>query len=175
MNIASARGGLRHPRVRRKRYGRGIGSGIGKTCARGIKGQRARGDIGVHLYSEGGQMPLWRRTTKRGFSNFRHRDRLAELNVGDLTGLPEGSTVDLGLLREARLVRGQCDGWALLGGGDCGVRGLVIVANRVTGTARRKIEAAGGTVRVPAPEPEPSAPPAGKKGKPADQEPPAGA
>jgi large subunit ribosomal protein L15 len=149
MNLASARGGQRHTPRRRKRYGRGIGSGIGKTCARGTKGQGARSGPDIHTWSEGGQMQLWRRTTKRGFSNFRHRDQLAELNVEDLRRFAPGTTIDLDTLRAAKLVRGKCDGWALLGRGECAVSGLVIVANRVTATARTKVVAAGGAIQAP--------------------------
>lgn len=149
MNLASARGGQRHERRRRKRYGRGIGSGIGKTCARGTKGQGARSGAGIHLWSEGGQMQLWRRTTKRGFSNARHRDTLAELNVEDLKRFAPNTTVDMSALRAAKLIRGKCDGWALLGRGECTVQGLTIVANRVTATAREKITASGGQIQAP--------------------------
>jgi large subunit ribosomal protein L15 len=144
----------------RKRVGRGHASGSGKTCGRGQMGQGARSGAGIHKWSEGGQMQLWRRTTKRGFSNARHKDKLAVINVGQLAKFSEGDTVDSTSLRKVKLINGKCDGWALLGVGDLAVKNLKIYADRVSKSAREKLAAVGGEVVSPKP-PEP----AKKKGK----------
>lgn len=148
----------------RKRVGRGHASGSGKTCNRGQMGQGARSGAGIHPWSEGGQMPLWRRTTKRGFSNARHRSKLAIINVAALSKFSAGDTVDSSSLRRHKIINGKCDGWALLGVGDVPVKGLKIYADRVSASAREKIAAAGGEVVSPKPA-DPSAIKKGKKGK----------
>lgn len=149
MNLTQAQAGVRDGKPRKKRLGRGFGSGIGKTCGRGIKGQWSRRGPGVHFYGEGGQMPLWRRTTKRGFTNGRFRTALAVVNVGDLAGFAAGATVDEASLRAAGVLRGPADGFVLLGDGDCAVKGLEVRgADRVSAGARAKIEAAGGKITL---------------------------
>lgn len=139
------------PRRMRKRVGRGHAAGQGKTCGRGQMGQGARSGAGIHKWSEGGQMQLWRRTTKRGFSNARHKDKLAVINIGQLAKFSEGDTVDASSLRKCKLINGKCDGWALLGMGDLTVKGLKIYADRVSASAREKLAANGGEVLSPKP------------------------
>ncbi|MHC5021289.1 MAG: 50S ribosomal protein L15 [Planctomycetota bacterium] len=139
------------PRRKRKRVGRGHAAGQGKTCGRGQMGQGARSGAGIHLWSEGGQMQLWRRTTKRGFSNARHRDVLAVINVKQLGKFSDGDTVDSSSLRKHKLINGKCDGWALLGVGECTVKNLKIYADRISATAREKVTAQGGEVVSPKP------------------------
>ncbi len=164
MNLTSARS-IRDPRRKARLLGRGFGTGLGKTCGRGIKGQWARTGPGIPNHFEGGQMPLWRRLPKRGFNRGRHRSRWALMNVGDLNGLAPGSTVDLAALREAGLVSGLAEGWKLLGEGTLEVRGLAVKADRASAEARKKVEAAGGKVEAihAAPEKRPKRPPAPPK------------
>jgi large subunit ribosomal protein L15 len=140
----SPRPGARH---RRKRVGRGPGSGHGKTSTRGVKGQGKRSaGAPVPRYSEGGQMPLVRRLPKRGF---RARDHVTAevVNVGDLRGFAEGATVDTAALRARGLIRGSGARVKLLAEGDA-PRGLVIRVDAASAAAKAKIEAAGGTVEV---------------------------
>lgn len=128
----------------RMRVGRGIGSGKGKTAGRGQKGQRARNSN--RLSFEGGQMPMQRRIPKRGFRN--PFDKLvAAVNVGDLDGFAAGAEVNLESLRAARLVRGACDVLKVLGDGELD-KALTVVAHAFSGSARAKIEAAGGKIVI---------------------------
>lgn len=90
-----------HPRRKRKRVGRGVGSGHGKTCGRGTKGQKARSK--VRLGFEGGQMPLFRRIPKRGFRGL--NKRFTPVNIEDLNRFSEGEEVSIGLLRESGLIK----------------------------------------------------------------------
>ena len=126
------------------RVGRGIGSGTGKTCGRGQKGQRARHS--VKPYFEGGQMPLQRRIPKRGFRNAL-APQVANVNVGSLDAFDAGSEVTLQDLRDRRLVRGRCDLLKVLGEGDI-VKALTVIAHAFSASAQKKIEAAGGKVVV---------------------------
>lgn len=135
--------GSRH---RRKRVGRGIGSGYGKTSGRGQKGQGARSGGGKGPYFEGGQMPLVRRIPKRGFTN-PFRKEYEEVKLQDLNRFPAGTRVTPELLREVGLVRKQRDGIKILGNGELHVA-LEVSAHRFTESARQKIEAAGGKVEV---------------------------
>ena len=129
-----------------KRVGRGIGSGLGKTCGRGHKGQKSRAG-GYHKVGfEGGQMPLQRRLPKRGFTNI-FRKKIAVINVRDLSKFESGSLVDKTALVNAGLVKGQQDGIKLLGHGDIKIA-LTVKISQVSKAAREKIEAAGGTVEV---------------------------
>jgi len=132
--------GSRRPR---KRVGRGNGSGLGKTCGRGHKGQNSRSGGGVRPGFEGGQMPLHRRLPKRGFSNYPFRKRYALVNIRDLTRFEAESVIDPQALIEAGLVRKLYDGVKILGDGDLGVA-LTIRAHRFSKSAVAKIEAAGG-------------------------------
>lgn len=133
-------------RKSRKRLGRGIGSGKGKTAGRGTKGHNSRSGGGVRPGFEGGQMPLHRRLPKRGFTNI-FRKKFIEINLRDLANLESGSTVDERTLIRRGLVKGKRDGIKLLGHGEV-KHPLAVKVQRVSRKARQKIEAAGGTVEV---------------------------
>ena len=131
----------------KKRVGRGIGSGLGKTGGRGQKGQKARQPGNIHkLNFEGGQMPLARRLPKRGFYN--HFSTLvAEVNVRDLAKFDEGSTGDVEALVGRGLIKGKFHEVKVLGNGELD-RKLTVKAHRFSKSAREKIEKAGGTAEV---------------------------
>ena len=129
-----------------KRFGRGPGSGRGKTAGRGTKGQGSRSGGGTPPGFEGGQMPLQRRLPKRGFYN-PFRKAYAEVNVRDLEHFDPDSVVDEEILRQRGLVKGQWDGVKLLGIGDIS-KPLTVKVDRCSAGAREKIEAAGGKVEV---------------------------
>lgn len=131
-------------RKKRKRVGRGPGSGMGKTSTRGHKGLKARSGGNVRPGFEGGQMPIYRRLPKRGFTNI-FKKNLAVLNVKDLERFEEGVTIDPEVLYQANLVKGRVDGIKILGTGEV-TKKLVLKELLVSGTAREKIEAAGGSV-----------------------------
>ena len=145
MNLADARAAY-IPRRKRKRVGRGPGSGKGKTCGRGVKGQQSRSGGGTRPGFEGGQMPLYRRLPKRGFNNAKFRQEYAIVNVGQLEGaFDEGAKVDAEAIRAARLINAKSGPIKILGGGDL-TKKLNVTADRFSGSARKKIEAAGGEV-----------------------------
>jgi large subunit ribosomal protein L15 len=128
----------------RKRVGRGEGSGRGKTAGRGTKGTRARGE--VHVYFEGGQMPLARRVPKlKGFTP-PNKKVYGAVNVGDLTSL-EGSEIGPDDLRAGGLVHKRDKLIKILGNGDID-RAVTVSAHAFSATARSKIEAAGGTATI---------------------------
>jgi len=131
---------------KRKRLGRGPGSGLGKTSGRGQKGQKSRSGGGIPARFEGGQMPIHRRLPKRGFHN-RFGKKIAEVNVGDLNRFDAGSTVDVAALQLSGLVRKVGDGVKLLGNGEID-RALTVQVHKISKGARAKIEAAGGTVEL---------------------------
>ena len=133
-------------RKKKKRVGRGVASGTGKTAGRGSKGHNSRSGGGVRPGFEGGQMPIHRRLPKRGFNNI-FADRIAVINVRDLNRFESGSVVDEVALVGKGLVKGARDGIKLLGQGEIG-HPLSVKVNRVSATARKKIEAAGGNVEV---------------------------
>ncbi|NLE20970.1 MAG: 50S ribosomal protein L15 [Clostridiales bacterium] len=126
-----------------KRLGRGIGSGLGKTSGKGHKGAKARSGGGKAPGFEGGQMPLTRRVPKSGFKN-PFRKEYAIVNVGSLEQFEDGAVVTVELLRAAGLVRGLKDGVKILGTGELS-RKLTVQVDRFTGSAKEKIEKAGGT------------------------------
>jgi large subunit ribosomal protein L15 len=130
----------------RKRIGRGVGSGWGKTAGRGNKGHNARSGGGVRPGFEGGQMPIHRRLPKRGFTNIFKKD-IAVINVQDLDRFDAGSVVDEEALIDAGLVKGRHDGIKLLGQGEIKAA-LNVKINAVSRSAQEKIEAAGGTIEV---------------------------
>lgn len=131
----------------KKRVGRGIGSGTGKTAGRGTKGQNARSGGGVRPGFEGGQTPLFKRIPKRGFTNVNHKD-YAIVNLGDICEKFEaGSVVDLAALQNAGLVKKVYEGVKVLGNGECD-KALTIKAAKFSKTAEEKISKAGGTVEV---------------------------
>ena len=138
------RPGSRH---RVKRLGCGESSGHGKTSGKGHKGQKARSGGSIRLGFEGGQMPLIRRLPKRGFNNAAFHKCYAIVNVSDLNAFEAGTVVNEQLLRESNLVRGHFAGIKILGEGEL-KRGLQVQADRISTTAREKIEKAGGTVTL---------------------------
>jgi large subunit ribosomal protein L15 len=138
------RPGSRH---RVKRLGCGESSGHGKTSGKGTKGQKARSGGSIRLGFEGGQMPLIRRLPKRGFNNAAFHKHYAIVNVTDLNSFEAGAVVNEQLLRESKLVRGHFAGIKILGDGDL-KHGLKVDVDKVSATAREKIEKAGGTVAL---------------------------
>jgi large subunit ribosomal protein L15 len=139
------RPGSRH---RVKRLGCGESSGHGKTSGKGTKGQKARSGGSIRLGFEGGQMPLIRRLPKRGFNNAAFHKRYAVVNVSDLNEFEAGTVVNEQLLRESNLVRGDFAGVKILGEGEL-KHDLKVQVDKVSTTAREKIEKAGGTVTLP--------------------------
>jgi len=133
---------------RRKRIGRGPGSGHGKTSGKGHKGQRARSGGGKGGGFEGGQMPLYRRLPKRGFVPHGGRTGYTVVNLKALAGFAAGSIVDPESLLQAGLIKGRDrSAVKILGEGDVS-HALTIKAHAVSGSARQKIEAKGGRVEV---------------------------
>lgn len=140
--LASAPGA----RKARKRVGRGIGSGTGKTSGRGHKGQNARSGGGVRPGFEGGQNPLYLRLPRRGFTNI-HRREYAIINVADLGRFEEGTVVTPELLAKAGIVKDVKSGIKVLGNGELTVQ-LTVKANKFSQSAVDKIQAAGGKTEV---------------------------
>ena len=140
LNNLKPKKGAKHAR---KRVGRGPGSGQGKTAGRGEKGQKSRSGFSRQIGFEGGQMPLHRRLPKRGFTNIFKKD-YAVVNVSDLDRFENGVTVDEKALRTAGLVKGQNDGVKILGDGKLSKK-LTVHAAKFSASARKQIEAAGGT------------------------------
>jgi len=135
--------GSRHTR---KRVGRGIGSGMGKTSTRGHKGQNSRSGGGVRPGFEGGQNPLYRRLPKRGFTN-PTRKEYAIINLADLNQFDAGTEVTPQLLLETGIVKAPKDGIKVLGNGELTVK-LTVKANKFSQSAVEKIQAAGGQSEV---------------------------
>ena len=132
---------------RKKIVGRGRGSGLGKTSGRGQKGQNARSGGGVSPVFEGGQLPLYRRLPKRGFSNHDFKTVYAVINVGDLNVFNDGDVVTPALLKEKGIVKKQLDGIKVLGNGTLEKK-LTIQAQRFSSSALRKIEESGSKAEV---------------------------
>jgi large subunit ribosomal protein L15 len=135
-------------RTLKRRVGRGIGSGQGKTAGLGMKGQYA--SAGARLPSglfEGGQTPLFRRLPKRGFSHATWDKTYAVVNVGDLEAFDAGATVDMAALKARRVVVGTFDGLRVLGDGDL-TKKLVVRADHFSKSAAAKIQKAGGTAEL---------------------------
>ncbi len=140
-------GTLRPPegsRKKKKRVGRGNGSGHGGTAGKGAKGQNARSGHSVRPGFEGGQMPLSRRLPKRGFKNPLRRI-IATVNIEQLKQFPEGSVIDRETLLTVGLVKRKADGIKVLGKGEISFP-LSLKVDMVSEGARQKIEAAGGTI-----------------------------
>lgn len=133
-------------RKERTRKGRGIGSGHGKTAGRGHKGQKARSGGGVRRGFEGGQMPLYRRIPKRGFTNIFKKDIVA-INVQELNRFDDGTVVTPEILLEAGAIKRLGDGVKILGDGELG-KALTVKAHGFSKSAEEKIRAAGGKVEV---------------------------
>ena len=131
----------------RKRVGRGIGSGLGKTSGKGHKGQNARSGGGVRQGFEGGQLPLFRRLPKRGFTNAMFKTEYAVINLSDLNKFEDGATVTPELLKEMGLVKKQLDGIKVLGNGKLEKK-LVVKAHKFSNVAKEQIEKLGGKAEV---------------------------
>jgi large subunit ribosomal protein L15 len=146
MNLDDVHRGI-HKHKKRRRIGRGPGSGYGKTCGRGHKGEGSRAGASQKPTFEGGQMPLIRRIPKRGFHN-RWALSVAVVNVGDLQQRFEaGEEVNLETLRARNLAKGRFDLLKILGNGQL-TKNLKVSAHRFSKSAREKIEQAGGQVIV---------------------------
>jgi len=139
-NIPSIPGARRQ----RKRVGRGEGNGLGKTCGRGHKGQRSRSGGSLRPGFEGGQIPFYRRMPRRGFNNKNFRKRYEIVNVASLDKLESGEVTSESLAR-AGLVREAGMPVKILGSGDVS-KAFTVEADKVSASARSKIEAAGGAV-----------------------------
>ena len=130
----------------RKRLGRGIGSGLGKTSGKGHKGQKARSGGGVRRGFEGGQTPLYRRIPKRGFNNHFAKE-YAIVNIADLEVFDNDTVVDSKVLIEKGLVNKELDGIKVLGNGKL-TKKLTVVATKFSKSAIEKIQAVGGKIEV---------------------------
>ena len=130
----------------KRRVGRGIGSGLGKTAGRGHKGQKSRAG-GFHKVGfEGGQMPLQRRIPKRGFNNIFAKEIVA-INLNALNAFEDGAVVDQAALVEAGIIKSACDGVKVLSNGAL-TKKVTVKANAFSEAAKAKIEAAGGKAEV---------------------------
>ena len=129
----------------RIRVGRGIGSGKGKTCGRGQKGQKSRSGVAVHGF-EGGQIPLYRKLPKRGFNN-RFAKEYAIVNLDALNSFNDGDTVNLEALMSCGKIKKALDGLKILGNGEI-TKKITVQAKVFSKSAKEKIEAAGGKAEV---------------------------
>ena len=144
-NIPTIKGAT-HPT---KRLGRGEGSGHGKTSGKGHKGQKARSGGGIRIGFEGGQMPLYRKLPRRGFNNFNFKVSYQLVNVAQLEKL-EGDVVTREILIAAGLIRENKQGVKLLGEGEI-TKAYTVTVDKISASAKSKIEAAGGKVIETAP------------------------
>ncbi len=158
--IKRPRGGVKGKKI----LGRGLGSGHGKTAGRGTKGQGSRAGGSTRPGFEGGQMPLFRRVARRGFSNMPFKTVYQVVNVSDLNRFADGDTVTAETLREKGLAHKRRMPVKVLGGGEL-TRTLTVDGPKVSATARKKIEARGGTVTGAAPEEPPAAEPSPAPGE----------
>ena len=145
LHTLKPRPGSKH---RVKRLGCGESSGHGKTSGKGSKGQKARSGGSLRLGFEGGQMPLIRRLPKRGFNNAAFKTNYAIVNLDVLNRFDNGATVDEKALLGEKLIRGNYHGVKILGTGELKKK-LIITADKVSASAREKIEKAGGSVALP--------------------------
>ena len=129
-----------------KRLGRGVGSGLGKTSGKGHKGAKARSGGGKRPGFEGGQLPLYRRVPKKGFTNI-FRTQYATVNVGQLEAFENGAVVNADALVKANLISKTLDGVKILGNGEL-TKKLTVEAAKFTASAKEKIEALGGKAEV---------------------------
>lgn len=134
-------------KTEKKRVGRGTSSGMGKTSGKGHKGQKSRAGYSRKAGFEGGQLPLYRRIPKRGFSNALFKCRYAVINLSDLNRFDENTVVTPELLKESGIVKNQLDGIKVLGKGKLEKK-LTVKANKFSLTAKESIESLGGKVEV---------------------------
>ena len=132
---------------KKKRVGRGPGSGLGKTSGKGQKGQKARSGVSIKAVFEGGQLPLYRRIPKRGFKNARFKTVYGVINLADLNRFEDGTVVTPALLKDTGLVKKQYDGIKVLGNGKLEKK-LTIQANKFSTSALEKIKEAGSKAEV---------------------------
>ena len=132
---------------RRNRVGRGTGSGSGKTSGKGHKGQKARSGYSRKAGFEGGQLPLFKRIPKRGFSNYEFKTKYAVINVSDLNVFEENVEITPEILKDSGILKKQLDGVKILGNGVLEKK-LNVKAHKFTKSAKEKIEAKGGKVEV---------------------------
>lgn len=130
-----------------KRKGQGVGTGNGKTAGRGHKGQNARSGGGVRPGFEGGQLPLFRRLPKRGFTNAMFKTTYATINLSDLNKFEDGAVVTPELLKEMGLLKNQLDGVKVLGNGTLEKK-LTVKAHAFSAKALKEIEKLGGKAEV---------------------------
>lgn len=135
------------PRKARKRVGRGESSGLGKTAGKGSNGQKSRSGAGLKPGFEGGQMPIIRRTPKRGFSNYPFKKEYAIINLDTLNRFEEGTVVTPEILLETGLVKKLYDGVKVLGNGALDKK-VSVEAHKVSKSAQKAIEEKGGTVEI---------------------------
>jgi large subunit ribosomal protein L15 len=131
----------------RKRVGRGVGSGLGKTSGRGEKGQKARSGYSHKPGFEGGQLPLYRRLPKRGFTNAMFKTKYAVINLSDLNKFENDAVITPELLKEMGLIKNQLDGIKVLGNGTLEKK-LVVKAHKFSDVAKEQIEKLGGKAEV---------------------------
>lgn len=134
-------------RKKRKRVGRGPGSGHGKTATRGHKGQKSRAGVGKGAGFEGGQMPMQRRLPKRGFKNFPFKLDFAIVNLRDIAKLETSDEITPDFLVKNGLIKKVLDGVKVLGNGDVS-RSVTVKAHAFSESAKKKIVAAGGKAEV---------------------------
>lgn len=147
MNLSnlSPRPGAKH---RTKRLGSGESSGLGKTCGKGHKGQKSRTGRNVRPGFEGGQMPIYRRLPRRGFSTAQFRDLIAVINVADLEKcFDDGDTVDIAALEKKNLLNHRFDKVKILGRGEISKK-LTVQVNLASESAKAKLEQAGGSLEL---------------------------
>ena len=131
----------------KKRVGRGPGSGLGKTSGRGQKGQKARSGGSISPVFEGGQLPLFRRIPKRGFSNAKFKKQYAVINLDKLNVFKDNTTVTPALLKSSGIIKKELDGIKVLGNGELKHK-LTIQANAFSKTALDKIKESGSKAEV---------------------------
>ncbi|BAI81209.1 50S ribosomal protein L15 [Deferribacter desulfuricans SSM1] len=131
----------------KKRVGRGTGSGLGTTAGKGTKGQKARSGGGVRPGFEGGQMPLYRRLPKRGFSNKKFATVYEIVNLNQLEmKYSDGEIVNIETLKEKSLIKGNKDGVKVLGNGEL-TKKLIIDVDKISGSAAEKVKKVGGEIK----------------------------
>ena len=138
-------------KIKKKRVGRGIGSGKGKTSGRGVKGQKSRSGVAIKSF-EGGQMPLYRRLPKRGFNSF-NKSKIGKLNLGDLQQFIEtkriksSEKIDIKYLHNSKIIKKKYKKLKVLGSGDIKEK-LNIEVNYLSNTAKNKLEKLGSNIKI---------------------------